>query len=252
MSYFFTSRSAKAVLGVLVCTLGGCDTSRSIAILERNRLEAENLALQQTLAFLQSSPLPRSDSHIELFIGSTAFNKVLSRFDGYKFAINTLPDVQIQVRSIRSRFQYGLPEIDLQIIASHTRWKIEVELRARANFDISFDRNVNEAKIKLYVAEIKPELRTWGIDVPLGIFVAQLLRVNAQEYVEKLPEIRVPLFIPLDMNLGSAPTIVRIPIEQGSIDGWLSTPQLRKKYQVRIIKWLVLPDGIHVYGQIGA
>ncbi|UWQ31626.1 hypothetical protein K3555_13590 [Leisingera sp. M527] len=232
--------------------LAACDTSKRVAQLEVQRLKTEKAAIDSTISFLADTPNPRSISSAELFVSKQALNEVLGEFAGYRFNIPDVDFATFRANSIEIDFDNSIPQFLVDLSALHTEFDFEVNLRVLAAISvIQFDGGSDVVELEVDVVDVAPAVRFESLNLGFNGFVGQLLRIEAQKYLEKFPRIEIPIVTRFSFETDSRPERLRIDLDKGFIEGVATFPKISASYRLRVERVLVLSDGLHFFGNLG-
>jgi hypothetical protein len=233
-------------VGIASATLCGC-LSLKLKQLEINQLNSELSQLEGSRTYFATQPKLDQDYGAEAFISADSFNRFLTGMDNYSIPIPSPSGATVKVLSTRLSFSDGAPSVEINALGSYPKYALQVKLRVRAELDISADSANKQLIIGFRVKEILPDIRLSIFRWHEFWFAIAILRLEAQQYVNSLPQVTVPLAPAFAIDLPQHNTS-RSGTCCGYIDIMVSLPDaIHLQYGYRVLKAVTLQDGLHVF-----
>jgi hypothetical protein len=240
-------QSGKRLLIALAATvLCACSTAAKIRELDHQRLMLTRDALVQQRNALVQEPEPTDGRQAEIFVGETAVNELLSQATKFEFAISDLKGVAFDVPRAEIDFRNAIAEVKLDLRAKHEKFGFEVALASIAELALlPSSPSQKSIELQLRIVEAVPRAKWWFFRIRFGLFVRRLLRIAASEYASHMPSITLP--VEEQIPYAFRPGEIDIDIGDATAIGPLTTPPLSGVLAVSIDRYLILPDGLHIY-----
>jgi hypothetical protein len=184
---------SKIILVILLLLLCACsNTDNQLATQELKHLVALRQSYESLETFLQNNPQLKEQNHIELFYSENSINSILSVVDDSKFPIKSIDAAYFRIVSIRTDFEDGYPRINAKVVAE--KENLEIMLSVTARMIISeLEDDPDNLIVQIDFSSVVPHVSWWFFQFELKGFVADLLKVEANEYMESLPRIYIPI-----------------------------------------------------------
>jgi hypothetical protein len=232
-------------LSLLIVSCGS--TRKKLKLIELNSLKARFNKLQEVNDYITQNPNPEITSDFSFFISLEKINEILSGADGFRKEISAIPGAFIQIDSIRVRFDYGLPNVDINAWAGKTNSKCRVDLRMSAFIEIKSAANdPHKAIIKFHLEGVCPIAKWNFLRFKFRGFVKDLIKLKLNEYLSSLPGLSFPLKSEVPINILDRVQQLDFSIGDQRIIGDLKIPGVEGKKTLYIKRALFHSDGVHV------
>jgi hypothetical protein len=232
------------LLGSLLLT--GCLGPR-LKRLEIRQLETQLAGMQQTEAFLRTNPALGRDYEARLFVSGNLFNRFLDGLSNYTIALQQPRGAHLTIERTQLIFWDGPPQVAITVRATDRSGRVQVNLRMRADLIMTVDSSESAIKLKLEIREVIPDVRLSIFRLRQLLFVGQLLRVAAQEYVDSLPVTTIPLQAELPIEFNPEPRTEIVLGDHAILYVNQNLPHFSLHYRYRAQQLMTLADGIHVF-----
>jgi hypothetical protein len=239
--------TAELTLVLFVFLLTGCSTSKALARQKLDRLQAEKAQIQAVKSYLAPAPELTGPGSVNLFLSVDALNTVLAGLDGAEMPIPGISNAVLHLKTVRTDFSYGYPSLTVDALAVKEDAGITLQAVVVAELESRVDpRSPDELKMRVRLVSLVPQAR-WGVfDFKLRGFVRDLTQVKIQDKFDSLAEFKLPLSQGFRLPLPAR----SIPMALPGMMGNLNIPDLTRQARVSVDQVLVLPDGLHVHGQV--
>jgi hypothetical protein len=235
-----------ALVVLASASLSGC-LSLKLKQLEINQLNSELSQLETSKAYLDTHPKLDQDYGAEVFISASAFNRFLAGMDNYPIPIPEVSGASVKIVSTRLSFTDGAPSVVIDAVGAYPKYALQIKLRIRAELDIAADPNNQQLVIGFRVKEVLPDIKLSIFRWHEFWFAMAILKLEAQQYVNSLPQVTVPLAPAFAINLQQHNTS-RSQTCCGYIDIMVSLPSpINLQYSYQVLKAITLQDGLHVF-----
>jgi hypothetical protein len=234
------------LVAIAACLLlTGC-ISRDIKNLEISQLQNELTAVQDETRFFETRPTLGNAYGGEIFLSSDVLNRFLAGMDDYAIPLEKPSGAHIVISQVRMEFSNGYPVLVIAAKALDKSKELEITLNIRADLVIATSTAPSELKVGFAIREIIPDFRFSFLHLCRTWFGISLLRIEAQHYVDSLPQISVPLAgnIPVDVN---SPPTTTLTMGGASIQANSRFPHFSLSYKYSLIRAVSLKDGLHLY-----
>jgi hypothetical protein len=227
----------------LFLVLSGCIQAK-LKRLEIRQLETELAQIEQTAIVLRPQPQLGQQYGARLYIRGDLFNRFLDGLRDYDIPLASPKGAVIKLDGAQIAFQEGSTQAIVNARAVNRKGNIEVKVRMRADLLMSANPDEGKVSVRFALREIVPDVRISIFRLGELWFVGQLLRLEAQKYVDALPATELPLSgnLPIVMD---PPTRTRIEIGDGWMDVDQKLPRFELDYRYRVQSILPLSDGLH-------
>jgi hypothetical protein len=233
--------------GLFALLLSGCDTQDELNQQRLDFLTAQEKALVDLKAFLDSKPALSGPGVVNFFISADAINSVLAGADNLKFPIAQVPGATVTLKSLRTAFTTGFPAISASATIRKDGLDAALDVSISARLEPVIDpKNPGTLTLKIYVDSIVPTV-TWSVlDIRLRGFVHDLLQVKLNDQLRNAGSISIPIQASVPLALPAKSTPVSFP----GVSAILNTPAISLQGSVALNRIITLPDGLHVLGRI--
>lgn len=235
----------------LCALLWGCDTENALLQQRLDVLTAEESALKEIQATFSADPQSlEGPSQVSLFVSKDVINGILQGADNVTIPVPDLKGATITVETIRANFKMGYPLLDVKATAQKEGLQAKLALvgvaRLIPSIEPATEGTPNQLQLKVVVDSLVPRAQ-WGFfDFKIGGFVRDLSQVKINDELRTAGVIRLPLETTIPLSVPAKQTPVSFPGAVVSV----ATPDLSVTAKVSANRFIVLPDGLHVYGQI--
>lgn len=231
--------------------LSGCDTEDDLLQQQFDVLKAEEVALQEFKETLSAGLAHlEGPSKVSIFVSDDVINGILKGADDLSVPVPDVKGATITVKSIRADFKMGYPLLNID--ATATKEGIDAQLsiigvaRLIPTIVAGSAGKPSQLELRMHVDSLVPRAQ-WGIfDFKMYGFVRDLLQAKLNDELRTAGIIRMPLEAEIPLTVPAKQT----PITFTGANALVSTPDLSMKGKASINQFIVLPDGLHVYGQI--
>jgi hypothetical protein len=226
--------------------LTGCIQAK-LKRLEIRQLESQLQGMRDTASFLRTTPTLGSSYGGRLFVSGDVLNRYLDGLRDYSIPLPKPRGAVLRIESVKLQFTDGPPQIDVAVRATNRDQSVEVKLKMRADLVMTAHPDDSTVGLHLQIREVVPEVRLSILRLRELFFVAGLLRLEGQEYLDSLPRLSLPL--QLDLPLAFDPPD-RAELQLGSHAKLFvkqRLPGFSLAYRYRAQQVLTLADGIHVF-----
>lgn len=235
----------------LVALLWGCDTEEALLQQRLDVLTAEENALKDIQATFGSDPQSlEGPNQVSLFVSKDVINGILQGADNVTIEVPDLKGATITVESIRANFKMGYPLLDVKATAQKEGLDATLSLvgvaRLIPTIEPASESTPSQLQMKVVVDSLVPRAQ-WGFfDFKIGGFVRDLSQVKINDELRTAGVIRLPLETSIPLSIPAKQT----PVSFTGATVSVATPDLSVTAKVSANRFIVLPDGLHVHGQI--
>lgn len=246
-------RLAAAVALPCALVLAGCDTDEELLKQRFEILKAEETALQELKTTLTAGVTAlEGPGKVSVFLSDDVINGVLKGADGVVVPVPDVKGATITVKSIRTGFKMGYPLLNIDATAKKEGLDAELAVVGVARLMPTIVAGAvgkpTLLELKIHVDSLVPRAK-WGFfDFGIRGFVRDLAQVKVNEELRTAGVIRVPVETDIPLKVPAKQT----PVSFTGATATLSTPDLSMNGKASVTKIIILPDGLHVYGQIKA
>lgn len=245
------ARYAAAAVLPFAVLLAGCDTEDELLKQRLDVARAEEAALQDLKATLaQDAPSLEGPGSVNIFLSDDVINGVLTAADGAVVRVPDLKGVTIKIKAIRTEFKMGYPLLKVDATAAKEGLAAELEVVGAARLMPTIVPGTagkpTQLELKVHVDSLVPRAKWGPFDFAMSGFVRDLAQVKVNDQLRTVGIIRLPIDSDIPLKVPARQT----PVSFTGATATVSTPDLSLNGKASVSKVIVLPDGLHIHGQV--
>lgn len=239
------NKSRLGLVSAAALLLAGC-LSREHKELDIEQRQAKLAEMDSAISYLETGPELGKDFGGKIFISSDTWNKFLAGLDQYQIPLDSPKNSRIIFEKTRLKFLDGGSEVQIEALARHDKWPVEIRVRLFA--DLVINPNPEEGKliVSFRVRRVLPDISLSIFRLREYIFAQRLMRIEAQKLVDTLPIIEVPLKPEFRIDLPSR-SESWVDAGKGKIKLRIENPSVNLGYAYLPANVLMLSDGLHIF-----
>ncbi|MEB0113532.1 hypothetical protein QN397_19680 [Variovorax sp. RTB1] len=245
-------RIVAIVLVAALALLTGCGANNTEEELAQQRLsvlKSEATSLDALKADLGSSGPLEAPGTVSIFISKNLINSALKGAAGVTLPIPNVEGATITIKQIVTDLKVGYPLVTIDAEATKRDLGATFEVVGTARLDTKIDpASPSQLLINVALEDFVPRAQWGPFDFKIKGFVNDIIKTKLNSELSNLASIKIPISTEIPLSLPAA----QIPVNFPGAVAEISTPALNVSGHAAVSRFIVLPDGLHVYGTVSA